>query len=72
MYCTDHIPYVTQEVGTKEIGTEVSCLHIGDVPHGRLACQYLSVGDWSGCVKILSLETDKLLVQLSIMDLPVK
>jgi hypothetical protein len=56
----------------KEIGTEVSCLSIASVPPGRLGSQFLSVGDWSGTVKILSLDADKLLVQLSIMDLPVK
>lgn len=59
-----------QEVGTVEMGAEVSCLEMGKVPDGRIGAPFLAVGDWSGTVKLLSLSSDSLLAQLSLITAP--
>ncbi|CAM9268447.1 unnamed protein product [Chrysoparadoxa australica] len=59
-----------QEVGTKELGTEVSCLDIGEVPEGRVRAPFLVAGDWSGTVKVLSLAPESLMTQQSLLNLP--
>lgn len=55
---------------TVDLGKEVSCLDIGEVPIGRARSSFLAVGDWEDRVQVLSLEPNDLLVTRSTMVVP--
>lgn len=55
---------------TVDLGKEVSCLDIGEVPVGRARSSFLVVGDWEDRVQVLSLEPSDLLVTRSTMVVP--
>ncbi|CAM9850089.1 unnamed protein product, partial [Phaeothamnion confervicola] len=59
-----------EEIGTKELGFEVSCLDVGEVPEGRVRSQFLVVGDWTGGVRVFSLDHATMFEQLSFLSLP--
>ncbi len=70
-FAVDDLGSGLQEVGTVELGAEVSCLELGAVPPGRVGSPFLAVGDWTGTVKILSLNREgKLFSQLSMISAP--
>jgi splicing factor 3B subunit 3 len=58
------------EMKTIDLGKEVSCLDIGEVPIGRARSSFLAVGDWEDRVQVLSLEPNDLLVTRSTMVVP--
>jgi splicing factor 3B subunit 3 len=58
------------EMKTVDLGKEVSCLDIGEVPLGRARSSFLAVGDWEDRVQVLSLEPNDLLVTRSTMVVP--
>ncbi|KAG5179960.1 putative spliceosomal protein sap [Tribonema minus] len=66
----DDTSNMLQEMGTKELGHEVACLEMGEVPLSRLGAPFLAVGDWTGAVRVLSLAPESLLTQQAIMDVP--
>lgn len=55
---------------TVDLGKEVSCLDIGEVPQGRARSSFLAVGDWEERVQVLSLEPNDLLATRSTMVVP--
>eukprot|EP01041_Mallomonas_annulata_P001015 gene1015-1991_t len=57
------------EMATTDLGEEVSCLDIGEVPAGRVRSPYLAVGCWNDTVRVLSLDTNDLLTLRSTMQL---
>ncbi len=70
-FAIDDLGSGLQEVGTVELGAEVSCLELGAVPPGRVGSPFLAVGDWTGTVKFLSLSREgQLFSQLSMISAP--
>jgi len=61
-----------QEVATKDLGVEVSCLDIGEPPEGRVKSSYMVVGGWDNTIRVLSLEEGSYLEPKSTMTLPVR
>lgn len=57
---------------TVDLGKEVSCLDIGEVPLGRSRSSFLAVGDWEERVQVLSLEPNDLLSIRSTMVVPAR
>jgi splicing factor 3B subunit 3 len=60
------------EMKTVDLGKEVSCLDIGEVPIGRSRSSFLAVGDWEERVQVLSLEPNDLLTIRSTMVVPAR
>jgi splicing factor 3B subunit 3 len=60
------------EMKTVDLGKEVSCLDIGEVPVGRSRSSFLAVGDWEERVQVLSLEPNDLLSIRSTMVVPAR
>jgi splicing factor 3B subunit 3 len=60
------------EMKTLDMGQEVSCLDVGEVPPGRSRSSFLAVGCWDDTVQILSLEPTDLLMPRSTMSLPAR
>jgi splicing factor 3B subunit 3 len=58
------------ELTNQDLGVEIACLDLGEVPAGRIRSPYLVVGTWDKNVQILSLDPNNLLQQLSTMSLP--
>lgn len=54
---------------THDLGQEVACLDLGEVPAGRARSSFLAVGGWDDTVQILSLDPSDLLVPRSTMSL---
>ena len=57
------------EMGSQELGKEVSSLDMGIVPVGRMRSSFLAVGCWDDSVQVLSLDPSDLLVQRSVINL---
>ena len=57
------------EMGTVDLGKEISCLDMGVVPAGRLRSAFLAVGCWDQTVQVLSLDPADVLTQRSTMTL---
>ena len=57
------------ELGTKELGVEVACVDVGPVPAGRARAPFLALGGWDGSLRLLSLDPNELLVQVSTIQL---
>lgn len=49
------------EMNTLDIGKEVSCLDLGNVPEGRVRSSFLAVGCWDQTVQLLSLDPSDVL-----------
>lgn len=56
------------EMATQDIGQEVSCLDVGEVPNGRSRSPYLAVGCWDDTVRLLSLDPRDLLTPRATMQ----
>lgn len=50
---------------TTEIGVEIACVELGEVPHGRQRFPFLAVAGWDNTVRILSLDPSDLMRQRS-------
>ena len=57
------------EMGTLDLGKEVSCLDMGIVPEGRVRSSFLAVGCWDDTVQLLSLDPADILAQRSALSL---
>jgi splicing factor 3B subunit 3 len=57
------------EMGTLDLGKEISCLDLGLVPAGRLRSSFLAVGCLDQTVQLLSLDPADVLAQRSTMTL---
>lgn len=60
------------EMGSIEMGKEISSLDLGVVPEGRLKSSFLAVGCWDDTVQVLSLDSNDLLSQRSAMSVPAR
>ena len=60
------------EMGTLDLGKEVSCLDMGVVPDGRVRSSFLAVGCWDDTVQLLSLDPSDVLAQRSALSLPAR
>jgi splicing factor 3B subunit 3 len=49
------------EIGSIDLGQDVSALDIGMVPVGRARCMYVAVGCWDDTVQLLSLDPSDIL-----------
>ena len=58
------------EMANHDMGREVSCLDVGEIPPGRLKAPFLAVGCWDDTVQLLSLDAANLLSTLSTKSLP--
>lgn len=58
-----------EEVGTKDLGLDLSCLDVGPVPASRVRSPFLAIGAYDGSLRLLSLDPAELLVQLSTIQL---
>lgn len=58
------------EMSNHNLGREISCLDVGEIPPGRLKSSFLAVGCWDDTVQLLSLDASNLLAQLAIKALP--
>ncbi|GAM20196.1 hypothetical protein SAMD00019534_033710, partial [Acytostelium subglobosum LB1] len=56
------------EVLKKDMRREISAIEIAPVPHGRQMARFLAISDWEGPVRVLSLDRDNCLNQVSMMD----
>ncbi|EFA76732.1 CPSF domain-containing protein [Heterostelium album PN500] len=56
------------EVAKKEFRREISALEIAPVRKGRQMARFVAIGDWEGPVRVLSLDKDNLLNQVSVLD----
>lgn len=54
---------------THDVGQEVACLDLGEVPPGRSRSAFMAVGGWDDTVQVLSLDPSDLLVPRSTMSL---
>ena len=54
---------------TFDLGQEVACLDMGEVPPGRARSSFIAVGGWDDTVQILSLDPMELLVPRATMSL---
>jgi splicing factor 3B subunit 3 len=57
------------EMGSLDLGKEVSCLDLGQVPSGKARSPFLAVGCWDDTVQLLSLDPSDLLMQRAAMSL---
>lgn len=57
------------EMGTLDLGKEVTCLDMGVVPEGRVKSSFLAVGCADDTVQLLSLENSDMLSQRSALSL---
>lgn len=57
------------EMKTIDMGQEVACLDVGEVPPGRSRSSFLAVGCWDDTVQIMSLDPNDLLTPRSTMTL---
>ena len=57
------------EAGRCELGSEVSCIDIGAIPHGRQRSFFVAVGSEDSYVRVLSLAPDRLLEDLGLQAL---
>jgi splicing factor 3B subunit 3 len=60
------------EMGTQDLGKEVSSLDMGIIPDGRSRSLFLSVGCWDDTVQLLSLDPNDVLSQRASMSLPAR
>jgi len=56
------------EVMKKDMRRDISCIEIAPIPKGRLMARFLAVSDWEGPVRVLSLDRDNCLSQVSMFD----
>jgi splicing factor 3B subunit 3 len=56
--------------GTYEVGSEITCVDLGEIPDGRVQSSFLSIGSTDQCIRLLSLSPDRLLDQLSMQIVP--
>jgi splicing factor 3B subunit 3 len=49
------------EMGTTDMGREISCLDIGIIPEGRMRSMFLAVGCWDDTYQLLSLDPSDIL-----------
>eukprot|EP01133_Synstelium_polycarpum_P001533 gene1533-1790_t len=56
------------EVLRRDLRREVSSLEIAPIPRGRQMARFLAISDWEGPVRILSLDRDNCLNQVSMLD----
>ncbi|KAF2070066.1 hypothetical protein CYY_008612 [Polysphondylium violaceum] len=56
------------EVMKKDMRRDISCIEISPIPKGRILSRFLAVSDWEGPVRVLSLDRDNCLSQVSMFD----
>jgi len=66
----DAISQQLQETETHYWHTQITCLDVGEVPEGRQRCRFLAVGSTDKTVKILSLDPEGCLKQISMQAMP--
>ena len=54
----------------KDLGVEVACLDVGDIPPGRQRSSFLAVGGWDQAVRLLSLDPGSVFQQRALQALP--
>lgn len=59
-----------EEIASKNLSVETTALSIQPTPKGGLKGSFLAVGGLDNCVRVLSLQSDKLLKQLATQMLP--
>jgi splicing factor 3B subunit 3 len=66
----DEMTGVLNEVESRFLDYEITCLDIGEVPEGRQRCRFLAVGFADKTVKIMSLDPESCLSRISIQTVP--
>ncbi|KAM9998298.1 hypothetical protein ACTFIY_007955 [Dictyostelium cf. discoideum] len=56
------------EIIKKDLRRDVACIEISPIPKGRNMARFIAVSDWEGPIRVLSLDRDNCLGQVSMLD----
>eukprot|EP01132_Coremiostelium_polycephalum_P002352 gene2352-2902_t len=56
------------EVIKKDMRRDIACIEISPIPKGRSMSRFLAISDWEGPVRVLSLDRENCLGQVSMID----
>ena len=58
-------PFGLLQVEKKDLGVEIACVDVGEIPPGRQRSPFAAVGGWDQAVRLLSLDPNAAFNQLA-------